>query len=78
VRWSRLVLHHWVVVEGWPVPGKEDDSAVLRDLAEAFPTLKELRLANPAGAEKFLLCTKNQSESWPTAALVDGYLDALP
>ena len=67
-----------VVVEGWPVPGKDDEGAALRDLAEVFPTLKELRLANPPGAEKFLLGTKHQSENWPTSSLIDGYLDSLP
>lgn len=59
--------------------GKEDDEGtVLRDLAERFPTLKELRLANPPGAENFLKGTKHQSESWPTDSLIDGYLDAQP
>ena len=58
--------------------GKEDDGAALRDLAEVFTTLKELRLANPAGAEKFLMATRHQSENWPTASLIDGYLDSLP
>lgn len=58
--------------------GKDDEGATLRDLAEVFPTLKELRLANPPGAERFLLCTKNQSENWPTSSLIDGYLDSLP
>ena len=58
--------------------GKEDEGAALRDLAELFPTLKELRLANPPGAEKFLLGTRKQSENWPTESLIDGYLDSLP
>lgn len=67
-----------VVVEGWPVAGKDDEGAALRDLAEVFPTLKELRLANPPGAEKFLLATRKQSENWPVESLIDGYLDSLP
>lgn len=58
--------------------GKEDEGAALRDLAEQYPTLKELRVANPQGAGNFLLCTKNQSENWPTSSLIDGYLDGLP
>lgn len=57
---------------------KEDEGAALRDLAEGFPTLKELRLANPPGAEKFLAATRHQSENWPTDALIDGYLDSQP
>jgi hypothetical protein len=60
------------------VSGREDEGAALRDLAELHPTLKELRLANPPSAKRFLLSTKNQSENWPTASLIDGYLDALP
>ena len=67
-----------VVVEGWQVQGKDDEGDALRDLAEVFPTLKELRLANPPGAGKFLTATRHQSENWPTASLIDGYLDALP
>jgi adenine deaminase len=58
--------------------GKEDEGSILRDLAEAFPMLKEMRLANPPGAQRFLFCTKDQSEHWPVDALIDGYLDALP
>lgn len=60
------------------MPGKEDEGTVLRDLAEIYPTLKELRLADPHGAEKFLVGTKHQSENWPTSSLIDGYLDAQP
>jgi hypothetical protein len=31
----------------------EDEGAALRTLAEAFPTLKDLRAANPDNAKKF-------------------------
>ncbi len=58
--------------------GKEDEGDSLRNLAEVYPTLKELRLAKPEAAVKFLACTKHQSENWPTSSLIDGYLDALP
>jgi hypothetical protein len=67
-----------VVVEEWPVPGKDDEGAALRDLPGLFPTLKELRSANPPGAEKFLPGTRKQSENWPVDSLIDGYLDSLP
>ena len=68
----------FAVVAGWPMSGKEDDGSVLRDLAEMYPTLKAMRSAAPPGAALFLSHTNNQSENWPTAALIDGYLDALP
>jgi len=58
--------------------GKEDEGSVLRDLAEMYPTLKAMRSAAPPAAMSFLSHTKNQSENWPTASLIDGYLDALP
>lgn len=58
--------------------GKADEEADLRTLAESYPTLKEMRAANPPGAKTFLAATKNQSENWPTEGLIDGYLDALP
>jgi hypothetical protein len=58
--------------------GKDDEGEALRNLAEVYPTLKELRLAKPLGSEKFLAGTKNQSPSWPTSSLIDGYLDSLP
>ena len=67
-----------MVIVGWPVAGREDEGSILRDLAEAYPTLKDLRLAAPLAASRFLSHTKNQSENWPTAALIDGYLDAVP
>lgn len=57
---------------------KDDEGSDLRTLAESYPTLKELRVANPPGAKAFLGATKNQSENWPTESLIDGYLDALP
>lgn len=63
---------------GWPVSGKEDEGSVLRDLAETYPTLKDLRLAAPPAAGLFLAHTKNQSGNWPVDGLIDGYLDALP
>jgi hypothetical protein len=63
---------------GGPMSVKEDEGAALRDLAEIYPTLKELRLANPPGAGMFLVRTNKQSENWPTASLIDGYLDARP
>jgi len=68
----------FVVAVGWPVSGKEDEETVLRDLAELYPTLKEMRAAAPPAAALFLSHTRNQSEHWPAAALIDGYLDALP
>jgi len=75
----RLALHRlFLVVVGWAVSGKEDEGTVLRDLAESYPTLKEMRAAAPPAAALFLTHTRNQSESWPAAALIDGYLDALP
>ena len=78
-RVRRLVLHQRGGGRGVaPCRARKDDGATLRDLAEVFPTLKELRLANPPGAEKFLLGTKKQSENWPVASLIDGYLDSLP
>ncbi len=58
--------------------GVMNEEAVLRDLAELYPTLQDLRLANPPGAEGFLKCTQKQSEKWPVASLIDGYLDSLP
>lgn len=66
------------VVVGWFVQGREDEGSVLRALAESHPTLKELRAASPPAAAMFLSHTRNQSERWPVAALIDGYLDALP
>ena len=60
------------------MPGKVDEGPVLRELAEDYPTLKELRQAAPPAALTFLAHTKNQSEKWPTASLIDGYLDAMP
>jgi hypothetical protein len=56
----------------------EDEGAALRTLAEAFPTLKDLRAANPDNAKKFLAHTKNQPEKWPIEGLIEGYLDSLP
>ena len=63
---------------GGPVSGVMNEEAVLRDLAEQYPTLQDLRLASPPGAEGFLKCTAKQSEKWPVASLIDGYLDSLP
>ncbi len=60
-----------------PVP-VEDEGTVLRTLAETFPSLGELRLANPMEAKKFLEHTSKQSEKWPIEGLIDGYLDSLP
>jgi len=68
----------FAVVAGWPMSGKEDEGSVLRDLAEMYPTLQAMRSAAPPTAALFLSHTKNQSENWPTVALIDGYLDALP
>lgn len=56
----------------------EDEGTALRTLAEIYPTLGELRLANPVGAKKFLDHTKKQSDKWPIEGLIEGYLDALP
>ena len=56
----------------------EDEGAALRTLAESFPSLKELRLANPIGAKTFLEHTKNKTEKWPVEGLIEGYLDSLP
>ncbi len=66
-----------MVTAGWCV-GTEDEGAVLRVLAERYPTLKELRKANPPEAANFLKGTQKQSESWPVDALIDGYLDNQP
>jgi hypothetical protein len=60
------------------VSGRDDEESTLRDLAETYPTLRELRLAAPPEASRFLSHTRNQSERWPTASLIDGYLDAVP
>lgn len=56
----------------------EDEGTMLRTLAESYPSLMELRAANPEGARKFLEHTRNQSENWPVEGLIEGYLDALP
>jgi hypothetical protein len=55
-----------------------DEGAVLRALADRYPTLRELREAAPKGAERFLEHTKHQSGSWPIDALIEGYLDSVP
>jgi hypothetical protein len=60
------------------VPVKEDEESILRTLAEIYPTLKELRSANPIAATRFLEHMKHTSENWPTESLIEGYLDALP
>lgn len=65
-------------VARWYVSIKQDEGSDLLTLAESYPTLKEMRVANPPMAKAFLAATKNQSENWPTEALIDGYLDALP
>jgi hypothetical protein len=56
----------------------EDEGTLLRTLAETYPSLGELRLANPIEAKNFLDHTKKQSEKWPVEGLIDGYLDSIP
>jgi len=56
----------------------EDEGTVLRTLAETYPSLGELRLANPIEAKRFLDHTKKLSGKWPIEGLIDGYLDSLP
>jgi hypothetical protein len=60
-----------------PVP-VEDEGTVLRTMAEIYPTLGDLRLANPIEAKKFLEHTKKQSPKWPIEGLIEGYLDSIP
>ncbi len=60
------------------MPVNEDEGTVLRTLAEIYPSLKELRSANPIAAKKFLDHMKNSSGNWPTESLIEGYLDSLP
>lgn len=51
---------------------------MLRSLAETYPTLKDLRLANPIEAKRFLDHTAKNAERWPVEGLIEGYLDSVP
>ncbi len=54
----------------------EEERMTLQAMAEAHPTLRELRLGSPPGAARFLSFTRSKSENWPTQALVNDFLQS--
>ena len=54
----------------------EEERTTLRALAEAHPTLGELRLNSPSGSSRFLCFSRGKSENWPTLALLEDYLQS--
>jgi hypothetical protein len=54
----------------------EEEWTTLQALAEAHPTLRDLRSVAPAGSARFISFTYGKSDNWPTLALLKEYLQS--